>query len=137
MKNGLRFLSMIMIMVILPAGIAGAVGPDSPFTKLGRGLSNALTGWMEIPVTMHKTCAKYDIIHGMFMGFPLGFFKALLRTGTGCYEILTFALPWPNRYNEPIVEPEFLSERLPTMEKMRPEEEGWENEPWPENLNKQ
>ena len=127
---------MIMAMIMVPAAVAGAVGagPDSPFTKLGRGFSNTFTGWMELPITMHRSCAKYDLIHGIIMGFPIGLFKALLRTGTGLYEIVTFGLPWPNNYNEPIVEPEFVAERLPTMEKMRPEEEDWENEPWPDYL---
>lgn len=68
------------------------------FTKLGRGVSNALGGWLEIPLNVHKRYAASDTAGSLFTGLAYGLFKGLVRTGVGVYETVTFGLPYPEHY---------------------------------------
>lgn len=72
-------------------------------TKLGRGVVNGATGWMEVP--------KQTAIGGQEAGVPGvvgGFFKGVAmgvaRTVVGAVEIATFWAPVPERF-EPALKP--------------------------------
>jgi len=76
-----------------------------PVVKLGRGLGNVVGGPLEIPVTIQKlTASTRDPLTGLFTGLILGAFKAVIRTGTGIYEAVTFLIPCPDDY-APILPP--------------------------------
>ena len=76
------------------------------FTKLGRGVSNFLLGWLEIPLNVHKRYTTSDTVGSGLAGTAVGIFKGAVRTGVGLYETVTFFLPLPENF-EPI---------LPTLE---------------------
>lgn len=79
--------------------------------KLGRGISNALGGWLEIPLNIHKRYAESDPAASLFTGALYGLVKGVVRTGVGVYETATFFLPYPEDF-API---------LPTLEYFRPQ----------------
>lgn len=66
--------------------------------KLGRGLSNALGGWLEIPSTIEQRYARTDTFGSLLTGAVLGTLKGVVRTGVGVYEAVTFFLPIPPHF---------------------------------------
>ena len=68
------------------------------FDKLGRGLSNALGGWLEIPLNVGKRYSTSDTGASFFTGLAHGVFKGVVRTGVGLYETATFFLPYPEEF---------------------------------------
>ncbi len=114
MKRTFKAIIILIIVTLLFANLSYA----GPFKKLGRGLANMVTGWIELPVTVHRTSERHNYIGGLFYGIPIGLAKALIRTFGGVYEIVTFPFPIPEDY-EPIIEPEFVMGHF--LEKTRPE----------------
>jgi len=88
------------------------------FEKLGRGVSNALGGWLEVPLNIHKHYTANDTAASWFTGLAHGLFRGAVRTGVGLYETVTFFLPYPEDY-API---------LPTLEYFQ---KGSKREPLP------
>jgi putative exosortase-associated protein (TIGR04073 family) len=121
-----RMFQLAVVMVFagaLTLGSLGAVGqsydPDQdlpkPTTwgqrvdKLGRGLSNFLFGWAEIPKAWHQGVQYQKPLTEILVTQSLkGFSKALIRTGTGVYEAVTFYTDASENAYEPILEPEYL-----------------------------
>ncbi len=68
------------------------------FEKLGRGVSNFLGGWMEIPLNVGKKMRASDTGGSFFTGIAVGTFKGMVRTGVGLYEAVTFLLPVPEDF---------------------------------------
>ena len=68
------------------------------FTKLGRGVSNALGGWLEIPINIHHRYAKSDVGTSFVTGLLYGVVKGVVRTAVGAYETVTFFLPYPEHF---------------------------------------
>jgi putative exosortase-associated protein (TIGR04073 family) len=81
------------------------------FHKLGRGIVNVFTGWIEVPKNIAKEWRKTDPFTGTVLGFVKGLGWGFIRTFAGFYEIISFPFPVPRNY-EPIMEPEFV---LPTV----------------------
>ena len=85
------------------------------FEKLGRGVGNALLGWGEIPLGVHRRYSREDTATTFISGLAIGIVKGAVRMGVGVYETVTFLLPNhvgekgpdPDAYG-PIVEPEYL-----------------------------
>ena len=80
---------------------------QDPFTKLGRGVANTLTGWVELPKNIYNTSVQDNAFAGMTLGVAKGAGMSLVRTGAGIYEIATFPFPLPENY-VPILEPEYV-----------------------------
>ena len=66
--------------------------------KLGRGVSNVIGGWLEIPLTIGKRYAPADAGTSLVVGTVTGLVKGIIRTGVGAYETLTFFLPLPEDF---------------------------------------
>ena len=77
------------------------------FTKLGRGAANTLTGWVELPKNVYDTSVENNTFAGMTLGLAKGAGMALVRTGSGIFELATFPFPLPEEY-KPILEPEYV-----------------------------
>ena len=75
--------------------------------KLGRGIVNTFTGWLEIPKGIVDESKANNVFTGLTVGTIKGLGLGLVRTGAGIYETLTFPIPIPEGY-EPIVKPEFV-----------------------------
>lgn len=88
----------------VPAHAANAV------TKLGRGIVNTGTGWLEVPVRIGD--AKQDgtavlwLVTGAFEGIAYG----LTRTFYGIWDIVSFPIP---PYDRPVLDPETLITEQP------------------------
>ncbi len=68
------------------------------FDKLGRGVSNALFGWLEVPVNIDKRYSMSDTAGSWLTGAGIGVVKGVVRTGVGVYEAVTFFLPYPENF---------------------------------------
>ena len=68
------------------------------FEKLGRGLSNFLGGWLEVPLNIDKRYAGSDTGGSFLTGAVIGLFKGVVRTGVGAYETVSFFLPYPENF---------------------------------------
>jgi|GEM_PF-344542 len=84
-------------------------GMEKALTKMGRGISNILFGWAEVPMTFDKNLKKGKPL-GFLVGVTpvLGGARAVMRTGTGVFETVSF--PFSDRdvnYNA-VLEPEYL-----------------------------
>ena len=78
--------------------VMGRYNLHPSFEKLGRGLSNALGGWLEIPLNIDQRYSKSDTGGSLFTGLAYGIFKGAVRTGVGVYETVTFFLPYPENF---------------------------------------
>ncbi len=77
------------------------------FTKLGRGVANTLTGWVELPKNVYDTSVEDNAFAGMTLGLAKGAGMTLVRMGSGIFELVTFPFPLPEEY-KPILEPEYV-----------------------------
>ncbi len=87
----------------------GLVYAGDPIEKLGRGITNTATGWIEIPKEIGRNVEKSGDMAGLIVGPFKGIAKAIGRTVAGVYEVVTFLIPLPRRY-EPIIEPAYVFE---------------------------
>src|SRR3989339_2273360 len=103
MKKGL-VIAMVMVMVL---ALATASYAQDPAKKLGRGLANILTGWIELPKNIYDTSVEDNPLSGLTIGLAKGVGMTIVRTGAGVYETVTFPFPIPEGY-APVLEPEFV-----------------------------
>lgn len=68
------------------------------FVKLGRGVSNGLLGWLELPLQTQKHYQPSDAATSILTGAAVGVVKGVVRTGVGLYETVTFFLPYPEQF---------------------------------------
>ena len=108
---------MLKLGVVLLAGLlafgAGSIGyaageavaPDATAgTKLGNGLGNTLTGWMEIPRKISEVSNEKDAFAGITIGTLTGICYGVGRTAAGVLDTATFVVP---PYDKPIMEPNY------------------------------
>ena len=77
--------------------------------KLGRGVSNILFGWAEIPRAWHIAITRQQpltqiLTHGTIVGTS----RFLIRTGLGVYETFTFFVSFEDPKYRTMVEPEYI-----------------------------
>jgi putative exosortase-associated protein (TIGR04073 family) len=84
-------------------------GIEKSLTKLGRGISNVLLGWAEIPVAFDRGVKRGKPL-GYLLGVSpvLGTARAFMRTTTGVFEMVTFPFSDRDVNYEPILEPEYI-----------------------------
>lgn len=103
-------LILCFIAVALPAFAQEGSVVEKMGKKLGRGLVNVVTGWIELPKNIYDTSVETN---NPFMGITYGLVKGVgmtvVRTGAGVYDVATFLFPLPEDY-EPLLEPEFVFE---------------------------
>ena len=82
---------------------------EKRINKLGRGLGNLLWGWTEIPITWNKKMREGKPLSYLLSTAPvLGTTRAIMRTGIGIFEIVTFPKSKPEVNYEPLIEPEYI-----------------------------
>lgn len=109
----------VAVVFVLLMGAAQPGYASTPFTKLGRGVGNLLTGWLEIPVQIMRTTESEGSFAGVVVGPIKGLVFGIGRTAVGALEMVTFILPnhasGPDVQGEdsygPIIEPEFVTFR--------------------------
>lgn len=97
-------IAVVMVMVL---AVASASYAQDPAKKLGRGLANVLTGWIELPKNIYDTSVEENPLAGLTIGLAKGVGMTIVRTGAGIYEVVTFPFPIPEDYG-PVLEPEFV-----------------------------
>lgn len=75
--------------------------------KLGRGIANVAFGWVDIFNGIKEVHEQNNTIAAITWGPIYGFGKAIRRTAAGAAEVVTFPIK-TSKYNEPLVEPEFV-----------------------------
>jgi putative exosortase-associated protein (TIGR04073 family) len=84
-------------------------GMEKSLTKLGRGISNVLFGWAEIPVTFDKKYKEGKPLAYLVGVAPvLGGARALMRTSTGVFEMATFPFTDKDVNYDAVLEPEYI-----------------------------
>jgi putative exosortase-associated protein (TIGR04073 family) len=84
-------------------------GLEKSLTKLGRGFSNVMFGWAEIPVTFDKKYKEGKPLAYLLGVVPvLGGARAVMRTGTGVFEVATFPFTDKAVNYDAVLEPEYI-----------------------------
>ncbi len=94
----------LALTVTLAAGVLGispAAWAQDPIHKMGRGMVNVLTGWLELPKQIQLGTQASNPITGLAMGLMKGAGMTLLRSGVGLYETVTFPIPLPTGFASP------------------------------------
>ncbi|MCQ9206368.1 MAG: exosortase system-associated protein, TIGR04073 family [Omnitrophica bacterium] len=73
-----------------------------PINKLGNGLNNLLTSWMDIPRQVKAVSEEQDAFAGMTYGVVKGIGLALARTIAGTFDVITFPF---EPYDQPAMDP--------------------------------
>ncbi len=88
---------MLLTLGFAAACLADIQDPPSadygPTRKLGRGLSNMLFGWSEIPVTIATVNGREGNSAAAGYGVVRGTGRAFVRFGAGLYEALLWPIP--------------------------------------------
>ncbi|MBF0216464.1 MAG: exosortase system-associated protein, TIGR04073 family [Candidatus Omnitrophica bacterium] len=100
-------LMLVCMVVIGMMAVASDSYAQDPAKKLGRGLANILTGWVELPKNIYDTSVEENVLAGITMGLAKGVGMTIVRTGAGVYETITFPFPIPEDY-QPVLEPEYI-----------------------------
>ncbi|MDP3723680.1 MAG: exosortase system-associated protein, TIGR04073 family [Candidatus Omnitrophota bacterium] len=74
---------------------------QDPIHKMGRGVVNVLTSWIELPKQIHMGSQETNPISGLGLGLLKGAGLTVLRGGVGVYEVLTFPIPCPREFASP------------------------------------
>jgi len=84
-------------------------GLEKSLTKLGRGVSNVLFGWAEIPVTFdEKYKAGKPLAYLLGVVPVLGGARAVMRTSTGVFEMVSFPFTDEAVNYDAVLEPEYI-----------------------------
>ncbi|TFH11958.1 MAG: exosortase system-associated protein, TIGR04073 family [Nitrosomonadales bacterium] len=93
------FKSLLIISVLffsLPYVAMAHEGDEYPTKvgeKLGNGVANIVTGFVEIPKTMILTSHRDGVAYGITNGFFVGLVHAVGRTLSGVFDVVTFVVP--------------------------------------------
>ena len=97
-------LTLVMAMCFAPVLAADEEKyPDSLEQKLGAGLANAATGWVELAKSPIVISNKEGLVMGLTVGLAKGLFNTIGRTFWGVFDVVTFILP-----TKPMVEPHMI-----------------------------
>ncbi|UCH12287.1 MAG: exosortase system-associated protein, TIGR04073 family [Candidatus Omnitrophota bacterium] len=103
-------LILCFIAVALPAVAEEGTIVEKMGKKLGRGLVNVVTGWIELPKNIYDTSVETNNpLMGITYGTLKGVGMTVVRTGAGAYDVATFLFPLPEDY-KPLLDPEFVFE---------------------------
>ena len=95
----------LAVAVSVAAGIGLCVSPaawaQDPIHKMGRGVVNVLTGWIELPKQIHLGSQEENPVTGLGWGLVKGASLTVLRSGVGVFEAVTFPIPYPKAFASP------------------------------------
>jgi putative exosortase-associated protein (TIGR04073 family) len=92
--------ALVVFMALLGALMAfqACAWAQDPIHKMGRGVVNVLTGWIELPKQVHLGSQEANPVAGLGWGLVKGISLTVLRAGIGIYETLTFPIPYPKDF---------------------------------------
>ncbi|MDD5155385.1 MAG: exosortase system-associated protein, TIGR04073 family [Candidatus Omnitrophica bacterium] len=77
---------------------------NSPASKGGDGLLNAVSAWVDIPKGINEEARENNLFLGLTVGFGKGLVTGFAREIAGVADIATFGLP---PYDKPLMKPEY------------------------------
>lgn len=107
MRKGLVKGIVVSLVILAILNVASAAYAQNMLRKLGRGVANILTGWIELPKNIYETSVEENVGMGLTVGLAKGIGMSIVRTGAGVYDTITFPFPIPEDY-EPLLEPEYV-----------------------------
>ena len=95
-----------------PKEFVKAMNVQGSMDKLGRGASNTLTGWMEIPYRIDDEWkfSGTGFIAAATVGVAKGLVLGMTRTAVGLFEVVTFWAPVPENYGPIIPDAQYFAE---------------------------
>ena len=97
---------LLLAVVLIGPGDAGADSRYTPARKVGRGFSNTTLGVLAIPGQMVKQSEERGAAIGVPLGFVMGLGWFVATELVGVWEIVTCPFEFPKGYR-PIIDPEF------------------------------
>lgn len=91
----------IVLVAVLITGITPPAYAQDPIHKLGRGATNVLTCWIELPKNLHLGMQEQNPVLGIGSGLFKGVGLAATRLVLGAYEAVSFPIPFPKAYASP------------------------------------
>ena len=70
--------------------------------KFVTGVTNAATGFLELPKNIILTTQEENIVHGMTIGLVSGVMHTVGRTVIGVFDVATFLIPTPPSIQPPL-----------------------------------
>ena len=98
---GRRTSRIMAISTCLMLWMGGSAWAQDPIHKMGRGVVNILTGWIELPKQISLGKEEENPVVGIGKGVLKGAGLTLLRAGIGIYEAVTFPIPYPRDFASP------------------------------------
>ena len=92
--------TIVMVAVFMGVNSPAACAQD-PIHKLGRGVSNILTCWLEVAKNFHEGMQEDNPLAGATWGIVKGLGLGATRLVVGAYETVSFPLPYPKEYASP------------------------------------
>ena len=80
---------------------------NSPMTKVGAGVNNTATCYMDVPLEVAKVSEEQNAFTGWTAGLVGGIGKGLVRGASGIAEIVTSPLP---PYDKPMIKTDYQTE---------------------------
>ena len=106
------YLALALVVALAPCALAHAPDRDgdstlsreTPTAKLGRGLMEMMTGFLEFPGNIYAETRDDGLASGLTIGFAKGIGMIPVRELVGVYEFVTAPIEVPDDY-EPVLDP--------------------------------
>ncbi len=90
----------VLGVLAMTVGSSSASAQD-PIHKAGRGVTNVLTSWIELPKNLHQGTQEENPLLGVGWGLLKGGGLTMTRLAVGAYETVTFFVPYPKGFASP------------------------------------
>ena len=87
-----KIVVVFLIIAFISSSCAGSAYAQTPIRKLGRGIANMFTGFLELPQGIVDVAEEEGAAAAVTYGVTKGVAMSVLRTGVGMYEIVTFLI---------------------------------------------
>ena len=91
------------LLVIMPLSSFASSYPARIGGKIGNGIANVATGFVEIPKTIIVANSEQGPAYAATAGFVTGIVHTVGRTLCGAYDLVTFIIP-----TKPVVTPDYI-----------------------------
>jgi putative exosortase-associated protein (TIGR04073 family) len=106
------YLALALVVALAPCALAhapdregdSALSRETPTAKLGRGLMEMMTGFLEFPGNIYAETRDDGLASGLTIGFAKGIGMIPVRELVGVYEFVTAPIEVPDDY-EPVLDP--------------------------------
>ena len=102
-----RSVVLVLVLFMWTGALSAYAYDRNAATKLGRGLANASTCWVELPKQVYLVSKEYEPFTGLVYGGAKGVCLTALRLASGVYDTAMFLIP---PYDKPLTEDEFVFE---------------------------